>query len=293
VPHATVPHELRVAPFVGTRAVSAGLISRRQLVGPTWRRLFPTVYAWGDLALDHRAWCFAAALFLRGRGVVSGRDAATLWGADVLLRGAPVEVTVPHGVRFRPPPGLRVVRSRLPVTDLGVRAGVPVTTTRRTAFDLARRLSLVEGVTAVDAMLAAGLVTEAEIAHHAAARPGWPGLARVRKVLVLCDAGAESPQESRLRLILVAGRLPRPVTQFVVYDDGRFVARLDLAYPDRRLGVEYDGDRHRSRAAFRADVRRLNDLRACGWTVLRFVAADLYRPHDVVGVVRRALVEHV
>jgi hypothetical protein len=289
MPQPRVPEPLKVAPFVGTRAVAAGLVTRRQLTGDAWRRLFPTVYAWRGLALDHRALCLAACLFLRGRGVISGRDAAALWGAEVLVRGAPIEVTVANGTRFRAPDGLRVVRSRLPPGDRSVRSGVSLTTPRRTAFDLARRLGLVEAVVAVDAMLAADLVTEGEIAYLAAGRPGWPGIAQVRNVLGLCDAGAESPQESRLRLVLVAGGMPRPVTQFAVYDDDRFVARLDLAYPRRRLGVEYDGDQHRSRAVFREDVRRLNDLRACGWTVLRFTAADLHRPAAVVGVVERAL----
>jgi very-short-patch-repair endonuclease len=97
--------------------------------------------------------------------------------------------------------------------------------------------------------------------------------------------------ETRLRLVLVAGGLPRPVTQFEVRDrDGVFVARLDLAYPSRRLGIEYEGDHHRGRGVFQQDLRRLNALRACGWTVLRFAAADLYRnPDRVVATVRAAL----
>ena len=77
--------------------------------------------------------------------------------------------------------------------------------------------------------------------------------------------------ETRLRLVLIAGRLPWPVTQYrVTSPDGRFVARLDLAYPQHRLGVEYEGDHHRGRHAYQRDLRRVNALRACGWTVLRF-----------------------
>jgi hypothetical protein len=289
VPHPVVPGQLRLAPFVGARAVAAGLVTRRQLTGDTWRRLFPNVYVWRGLPPDHRVRCVAAGLFLRGRGAVSGRDAATLWGADILLPGAPVEVTVPNEARFRTQPGLRVVRSSLPRLDCGVEAGVPLTTPRRTAFDLARRLGLVEAVVGVDAMLAVDLVTETEIAYLAGCRPGWPGIPQIRKVLLLCDAGAESPQESRLRLILIGGGLPRPVTQYEVYDGDRFVARLDLAYPEKRVGIEYDGDQHRSRAVFRNDVRRLNDLRARGWTVLRFTAADMYERHKIVAIVAQVL----
>jgi hypothetical protein len=98
-------------------------------------------------------------------------------------------------------------------------------------------------------MLAARLVTRAEVAAVAAARAGWPGLAQLRNVLALADPGAGSPMESRLRLVLVSGGLPRPVTQFEVRSGGVFIARLDLAYPERRLGVEYEGDHHRGRGA--------------------------------------------
>jgi hypothetical protein len=130
-----------------------------------------------------------------------------LWGADVLVRGAPVEITVPRTARVRSAGGLAVIRSPLPAGDVASWAGIPVTTPGRTAFDLARRLPLAEAVVAVDAMLAARLLTPADLAVSSARRPRWPGLGRLRKVLLLCDAGAESPQESRLRLILIAGGL--------------------------------------------------------------------------------------
>jgi hypothetical protein len=143
----------------------------------------------------------------------------------------------------------------------------------------------------VDAMLAVRLLAPADLATSADRRAHWPGLSQVRKVLLLCDAGAESPQESRLRLILIAGGLPRPVCQYEVRDPaGMFVARLDLAYPEQRLGIEYEGDHHRGRGAFQHDMRRINRLRACGWTVLRFGVADIYRDRArVVATVRAAL----
>jgi very-short-patch-repair endonuclease len=85
------------------------------------------------------------------------------------------------------------------------------------------------------------------------------------------------------------GGLPKPEVQHEVRYRGRIVARLDLAYPGPRLGVEYDGDQHRDRANFRNDLRRGNELQTCGWTVLRFVAADLHDREKVVATVRAAL----
>jgi hypothetical protein len=250
----------------------------------------PGIYAWAGLRLDHTARCLAAGLFMRGRGAVSGRDAAALWGADALVRGAPIEVTVPEPIRLRAPDGLVIVRSPLAAGDIGVRAGIPVTTPVRTAFDMSRRLPIIEAVVTVDAMLAARLIGPAALAAAAAARPRWPGLAKLRRVLELCDAGAESPQETRLRLVLVAGGLPRPVCQHEVLDGtGAFVARLDLAYPHLKLGIEYEGDHHRDPSVFQRDLRRMNRLRGLGWTVLRFGAADIYRePVRVIVLVQVA-----
>jgi very-short-patch-repair endonuclease len=92
-------------------------------------------------------------------------------------------------------------------------------------------------------------------------------------------------------MILIAGRLPWPVTQHEVRDEsGLFVARLDLAYPERKLGIEYEGDHHRGRGVFQHDLRRINALRACGWTVLRFAALDIYRePGKIIATVGAAL----
>jgi very-short-patch-repair endonuclease len=95
--------------------------------------------------------------------------------------------------------------------------------------------------------------------------------------------------ESRVRVLLVCGGLPTPVSQFEVFDPpGHFVARLDLAFPEAKLAVEYDGAQHWQQR--RADDRRRDALRALGWTVLVYSAADYYQdPTRIVGDVRAAL----
>ncbi len=60
----------------------------------------------------------------------------------------------------------------------------------------------------------------------------------------LADGLAESPQETRLRLRLHRSGLPPPVAQYEVRCDGRFVARVDLAWPEQRLALECDGAWH-------------------------------------------------
>jgi hypothetical protein len=291
-PPTASPSALRSIPFRGSTAVAGGLVTRRMLAGPSWRRLFSDVYLHADTVLDHFSWCQAAALLLPSDGALSGQSAAFLFGADLLpIGGAPVQVTVPQGVALRSRSGLVIRRSALPEKDVWRRASLPVTSPVRSAFDLARHLDLVEAVVAVDALLYRRLVSLPALADFAASHKGWYGVRQVARVLDLAAVGVESPMETRLRVLLVLAGLPRPVVQPDVFDAaGRFVARLDLAYPELRIGLEYDGDHHRDRQTFQRDVARLNRLRLCGWTVLRFTADDVLRhPARVVAQVQALL----
>lgn len=68
--------------------------------------------------------------------------------------------------------------------------------------------------------------------------------------------------------------------------------RIDLYYPDARLGIEYDGDGHRANLV--DDDRRQNWLLARGVTLLRFTAADVYRtPESTADQVRSQLPAHL
>jgi very-short-patch-repair endonuclease len=60
-----------------------------------------------------------------------------------------------------------------------------------------------------------------------------------------------------------------------VFDGSRFVARVDLAWPEQRVAVEYDGLWHGTPAQFHRDRRRLNALVAAGWTVIHVTSAQL------------------
>ena len=118
------------------------------------------------------------------------------------------------------------------------------------------------------------------------------GSGRLRRMATLAEPAAQSPVETRLRVLLVllvlAG-LPRPRAQVPLHDArGRFLGRPDLYYPAQRLGIEYDGGGHRDRLV--EDDRRQNGLLGAGYRLLRFTAADLNRkPEAVVAQVRAAL----
>ncbi|MEV1109086.1 MULTISPECIES: hypothetical protein [unclassified Micromonospora] len=100
------------------------------------------------------------------------------------------------------------------------------------------------------------------------------------RVADLADAGSESTPESRLRVRIVLARIPPPVTQFVVEHDGRFVARLDLAWPHLKVAVEYDGLWHDDPEQLHLDRRRLNRLLGEDWIVLHVTAKRLREDFD-------------
>jgi hypothetical protein len=291
-PRASIPRELRLLPFRGSDVVSRKLLTATALRGKAWTRLLPDIYIAADVPLDHRMWCYAASLAVRDRGAVSGLSALYLCGIDLLPRGGmPVEVTMHGTARLADTPHLTVVRSVLGTGDVVV-GPVRFSTPVRTAFDLARRLPLTDAIIAIDAMLSKRLLTVDVLGEYCGARRRWPGGAAIPLVLDRIEPLTESPMETRLRLILVDGGLPRPTAQFRAYQGKRFLGRLDLAYPQWKVGIEYDGDQHRSRDVFREDVARLNKLRVAGWTVLRFTATDVFRnPGRIIKQVRAVIPE--
>lgn len=107
------------------------------------------------------------------------------------------------------------------------------------------------------------------------------GAARLREALALVREDAWSPRESLVRCILLEAGLPEPELNFDAYDSqGRFLACVDMAYPDRRVAVEYLGMLHGAQWA--ADVERLAALRAAGWIVIEVTSPLLKRPAELV-----------
>jgi very-short-patch-repair endonuclease len=247
------------------------------------------VYIRAEIEMTYRLWCYAAALYGAPRGAICGVSAAFLHGIDLIGAGEPVELLLPTQVRRASAPMVRLIRSPIGRGDVVTESGVRVTSPNRTAFDLARRLTQTDAVVVIDALCFRRVAGLPSIVAFAQTHPGWPGSTRVAPVLDLVEPLSESPMETRLRLVLIDGGLPRPVAQFEVRDS-RFIGRLDLAYPEWKIGIEYDGDQHRNPEAFAADLTRQNRLRAAGWTVLRFTARDVYRKPDQICATVRATI---
>lgn len=278
--------------FRGSAAVSAGLVTPGRLRGPRFVRLFPDVYApVGDGPPDLALRSTGAYLFARGRGVLAGYSAAELLDASCGPADAPVEITVPGG-GVHPCTRLVVRRDRLLRNEVVRVAGVPVTTPRRTAYDLARtRPDLVDAVAAVDALSRVGGFAPREVLRLAERYPRARGRRRLPRVVDLADPRAGSPMETRLRLLLVLRGLPRPEVQWVVQDERRRRAVwLDLAYPERRIGIEYEGAEHVRPERVLRDIGRGTDLVDHGWRLYRFTKYEVYgEPDEIVAKIERAL----
>jgi hypothetical protein len=165
---------------------------------------------------------------------------------------------------------------------------VPITTPLRTAWDVAALESLGTAVATLDGMVRAGALTVADLAAMAESGQGRWGVAKVRRAVPLVDPRAESVPESRVRVALVLAGL-EPIPQYEVCIGGEFLARVDFAWPEHHLAVEYDGAHHFEGPQIVADDARLARLAAAGWRVIRLSAADLRDLDSVIARIREAL----
>jgi hypothetical protein len=252
--------------------VADGVLTLPQLRGPGWLRLFDDVYVDARVEVDHALRCAAAALVVTARAVVTGRSAACVRGIVLSEPSAPVQLLVPPGVRIRRS-GITARQVILTPEEI-VPDLPPVTSPSRTAWEIAREADTTEAVVALDVLLHRGYVTPATLTTLASRSPR----SRAAGALALAATGAESPQETRLRLRLVEAGIPPPVTQYRVVVRDSFLGRLDLAWPSSRVGLEYDGRWHGDPLQLERDRTRLNGLAAAGWLIWHATAADLRSP---------------
>lgn len=273
--------------ILASEALADGVLTRQDL-RRRFVKLHQNVYAPVGMELSARDRAYAAFLWSGRKGVVAGVSAAAMHGARWLPADEPAELT---RVRAGTPPGIRVHRDTVFDDEVCLVQSVDCTTPARTAFDMGRRMPLETAIIRIDSLLNATRCPPAEIIAVVRGHPGVRGVRRLRRVLDLVDGGAESPQETRLRLLLVRGGLPRPVTQVPITGArGRVVRRIDLGWPAYQVGVEYDGGQHwTDPRAHAEDIGRLEFLAARGWIIVRVSARHLRDPDDVLRRAESAL----
>jgi very-short-patch-repair endonuclease len=232
-----------------------------------------------------------AAVMAAGDGAVASHvSAATLWGIPGFEApaAAAVEILLPYrrAVRLH---GVEVHRTRhLPPHHVRRQGPIAVTSLERTLCDLDAAVRSAWLGRIVDELIVQKRLSIARLrAVHAELRRG----ARPSRQLgrVLAERGpewdrADSRPEARIAQWLLEAGLPAPVQQ---YEVGGY--RVDLAYPEQGVLIEYDGyDVHSTRSRFEGDRRRANALAlARGATILRYTRASTRE--EVVREVRAAL----
>lgn len=267
-------------PFIGSAAVANGSLTRGQLRW-NYTAIHPDVYISkrSEHTLDVRT---RAAAMWATDGIIAGRAAAALHGSSWVAAATPIELI---GRARRRQSGVIVREERIGAVEVMRLDELVVTAPERTALDLARHLPRGEAIANLDALAAATGFEPAAVLSLAERYAGARGIQRARAALPLTDAGAQSPRESWLRLLLIDAGYPRPATQIPVFD-GHTTAFVDLGWDEPKIGLEYEGAHHQSdRGQHVRDIGRYDMLEALGWLIIRVVkehsrAYILRRVHD-------------
>ena len=266
---------------------------KRRLGSGRWLRMDDGVYLVNGAPTDWATRELASVLAAGDGALASHLAAARLWERPTFGHTG-LELSIPRGRRYRRD-GVRTHES----TDLDrcrtvIREGVPTTDMDRTALDLARYIGVQRLTKVIEGSRRDGLVTWSSLisilARHA--RRGRPGIRRLRAV-ILANAHREEVTDADVELLvlglLTGAGLPEPVLHHRVFEGERFVAEVDMAYPELMVAIECDGDVHLVDEVRERDLPRQNDLILRGWAVLRFSKARvLRRPETIVAEVRQA-----
>jgi very-short-patch-repair endonuclease len=228
----------------------------------------------------------AKAAWLSTGATLAGLSAAAVLGTKWLDADAPAEIVRVDRHRQS---GMLVRSYELGADDVCTVRGMRVTTPARTAFDIGRISPIAKSVPVLDALLNATGIKPADVELLVDGRVGTRGIRQLRRALQLVDGGAESPQETRVRLLLIDAGLPKPETQIEFRD---LHIRVDLGWREWRVAVEYDGIQHWTDSRQRSwDIERIAMLEAAGWVVVRVSAEMLKRPQVITDRVRAALTD--
>lgn len=229
-----------------------------------------------------------------------GRTAVRLWALPFPHRWRPEEPLEVACAHEQSPPRTRGVRGRRlgkERADTWSVRGAPVVDPVSAVFSCAAELTVLQIVVLLDAVISTAdnypaadsvprpTVSCGDVEHRLAEWGSFAGSGRVRAAIERMRERVESPKETEVRLTIVDAGLPEPVVQFEVRADGMLIARTDLAYPEWRIAIEYEGDGHRvDKGQWRRDVVRQRDLEDLGWAVIRLTQQDLEDPR---GFLRR------
>jgi hypothetical protein len=275
---APLPPTIRQRAFLVGTALGSGVNEHRlradDLVRPHWGVRSPRV----QHDVDDRA--RELALVLGADQALSHATAAQLWQIPLpswLRRDPRLHITTLGDDRTVRRPGVVGHRTRNASTRVIHVDGIPVTDPLTTLVALGSVLTLDDLIVAGDALVGELRLATVDELRAAVDRAGRVRGARtLRAALDEVRPGSRSPGETRTRLVLTRNGLPEPELNHDVVVSGRWVACVDLAYPETRVAIEYDSDLHRTDAdAYRKDLTRSERLKDVDWWPVRSTAFDV------------------
>lgn len=275
-----LPAPLGSAPFTVQEAADAG-VSRRRLKHPSLQVPSRGI----RLPSEHPA---AVKLQARPLTLVTEFSAAShataflIWDFPGFLPGSDAP-----GIHISRPDTMAIPRRRGVIGHVGqffadeiTRIdGVLVTTRVRTWLDCARKMSIDELTVVADHLIrhprpafesrTEPYASPGDLAEMLDRHKGTPGIRKARLALEQARIGADSAPETRLRLALCCAGLPEPELNMGTVLRSGVVRQPDLAYPEHRVAVEYEGAVHSDAAQVIRDIAREEDFGGAGWILVR------------------------
>jgi very-short-patch-repair endonuclease len=201
-----------------------------------------------------------------------------------------LHVSVPHPIRA--PQGRGIAGHKVHFTEDEVRVwdGLRISSPERLWCELSAVLSMLQLVAAGDYLVNRDNpnTTIERLADASRRFPGRAGAGRRRECLPHLDTGSESPMESELRVIVITANIAGFVANLWIRVPGARY-RGDLAFPHKKVIVEYQSDYHFDPVQRRKDMTRIERLQAAGWYVMQVNVDDLNHPEELVARLKSVL----
>lgn len=258
-----------------------------------WKQWLPGTFVVADAPSTWRQSVVAACLWAGSGAALSHWSAAALWGFES-VRYPRIEITSTR--RLQSSKVLVHYVASWHESDLRSRAGTPVTSVERTLLDCASGGDQSRIGEMLDEACRRSFTSVGRLAGLVEA--GWGsgrgGMVTLRRVLEQRGPDAAPPEsrlETRLARLIQGSHLPAPVRQHVITEEGRFVARVDFAYPAARIAIEAQSIKHHSGPEDRRrDQARLNALMVLGWIIIQVTWEDIHRrPEATIALIDKAL----
>ena len=268
------------------RMVRAGDLHRLR------RGAFTTGTQWEAAGAAARHAMLARAVLKQARTDVVLSHVSALPEYDAPTWGLPLDVV--HVIRKdkragRKERGVRQHQGVLLERDVVTRDGVEVTSPDRTPLDITTVAGVEPSLVVMNHFLHTGLTTSERLRERYDKMRQDPFTLRTDIVLRLADKRVESIAESRTFYLCWRHAVPAPQPQWQVHDEhGRLVARLDFAWPELKVWLEFDGREKYVKylkegetvvdAVLREKARESMITELTGWRCIRITWADLQHP---------------